>query len=191
MTRAVALVLLAFLIAIGGGAGTLYLALERPIADPGRGWLPYPGNGSSDADPYQRAQIALRGILPLGRSEGLAFIARHDATGASFKANCSYVLEGPMPVARFWTLFAANTDLRPLAPKGARPAAIHSLQTLHSEDGSVSVNIGRAAQSGNWLSTGDAESWTLVLTLYDTPTAGGLALGTVSLPTIRRSACDG
>ena len=72
MTRTVALVLLALLIAIGGGAGTLYLALERPIADPGRGWLPYPGNGSSDADPYQRAQIALRGILPLGRSEGLA-----------------------------------------------------------------------------------------------------------------------
>ncbi|MBE7183637.1 MAG: DUF1214 domain-containing protein [Methylobacterium mesophilicum] len=190
MTRTVALVIVALAIAIGGGAGTLYLALERPIADPGRGWLPYPGNGSGDADPYERAQIALRGILPLGRSEGLAFIARHDAAGAPFSARCAYVMEGPMPAARFWTLFAADPALNPVPPRGARPAALQSLQTLHRGDGTVSVAIGRAAQSGNWLSTGDAESWTLVLTLYDTPTAGGLALGTVTLPTVRRSGCD-
>src|SRR5262245_13147218 len=100
MFRTVLLTLATLAIAIGGGAGSVWYALN---AQEGVGavtigsWTAYPDMGAPDADPYSKARQARLGLLPLGRAEGLAFIATRDAAGAPLSTQCSYLIEGSTP----------------------------------------------------------------------------------------------
>ena len=78
MLRTVLLTLATLAIAIGGGAASVWYALEL---QEGVGavtigsWTAYPDIGAPDADPYSKARAAREGLLALGRAEGLAFVA--------------------------------------------------------------------------------------------------------------------
>ena len=67
-------------------------------------WQGAPRDGTFDVDPYTLAADERSGVLPLGVAEGLSFVARTDSEGRAFAASCDYVVKGPMPQARFWTL---------------------------------------------------------------------------------------
>ena len=56
--------------------------------------------GSTSADAYTRARIALGALLALDRRETLYYIARSDERGESLRADCRYRLSGPAPAAR-------------------------------------------------------------------------------------------
>src|SRR5262245_18834658 len=115
MIRTVLLILVTLAIAIGGGAASVWYALE---AQEGVGavrigsWTAYPTMGAPDADPYSKARAARQGLLALGRAEGVAFFAAHDASGMLLSRNCSYLIEGSTPPARFWTFYVADRSLR-------------------------------------------------------------------------------
>lgn len=131
-------------------------------------WTAWPSVGGADIDPYARAVVARSGEAPLGRDQGLVFIAAEDSTGAPLDGACDYSIADPIPAARFWTLSLA-------APNGAlidNPTGRYgfsSADVLRREGGAFTIAVARNARPGNWLSPGDAHNFVLVLRLYDTP----------------------
>jgi len=179
-------------VAIGGGTTSVWLMLSAQDgigALTVGGWTAYPTIGTPDTDPYSKARIARDGLLPLGRAEGLAFIADRDSAGAGLRRDCDYRVEGTTPTARFWTLAAADETFVALDSRG-RAAAVQSQQVLRRADNSFAVGVGPRPVPGNWIRTGGVGPLVLVLTLYDTPVTGASGLDALQLPQVLRTACD-
>lgn len=187
MLRSALLAVVTLAIAIGGGAASAWWMLEHGL--PARGWVAHANPAAADDNPYVRAQLSRSGALTLGRAEGLSFIARTDSAGEPLSANCDYRLEGPLPTARFWTLWAGDPALAPLPGRGRRPSALHSQQTLRTVDGGMRIAVSSRPQPGNWLLVGAPGPFALGLTLYDTPAAGFQGAAPPALPEIVRAAC--
>jgi len=192
MIQRIIFFLIVIAIAIGGGTASVWYVLvakEGIAALTVGGWTAYPTMGTPNADPYSKARIARDGLLPLGRAEGLAFIADRDSAGNGLSRNCDYRVEGVTPTARFWTLAAADDRLEPLGHAG-RPSAVHSQQILRRPDNSFAVAVGPHAAPGNWMRIDGDGPLSLVLTLYDTPITGASGLEVFELPQVLKAGCD-
>jgi hypothetical protein len=182
MLKRAVLTLIALVIAIGGGAASVWYALH---IQKGAGaitigtWTAFPDIGTPEADPYTNARVAREGVLALGRAEGLAFVAEHDSGGKPLARECVYRLEGQLPIARFWTLYAADQSLD-----------LQSHQVLRETDNSVRIMASSRPAPGNWLLTAGSGPMYFVLTFYDTPIASSTGLSGIELPRIVRSGCD-
>lgn len=184
--------LVAIAVAIGGGTASVWYVLQAQEgvgALTVGGWTAFPSIGTPDADPYAKARIARDGVLPLGRAEGLAFIADRDSAGNRLRRECDYRIEGVTPTARFWTLFAADETLVALGDGGG-VAAVQSRQILRKADNSFTVAVGPHPMQGNWVRVGGVGPLAIVLTLYDTPVTGGSGLSAFELPQVLRAGCD-
>ncbi len=192
MIQRTVFILIVIAIAIGGGTASVWYVLR---AQEGIGaltvgdWTAFPAIGTPEADPYAKARIARDGILPLGRAEGLAFIAERDSAGNRLRRDCDYRVEGVTPTARFWTLVAADETLAAL-DHGGRASAVQSRQILRKADNSFAIAVGPHPAAGNWIRIDGAGPLALVLTLYDTPVTGGSGLGEFELPQVLRAGCD-
>ncbi|MDH6230075.1 hypothetical protein M2281_000647 [Mesorhizobium soli] len=187
------LVALTLAIAIGGGTASVWYALQIPDAIGAVSigeWTAFPDIGTSDADPYSKAKVSREGVLALGRAEGLSFIAQRDASGAELRRGCSYTIEGTVPPARFWTLYAADETMSVIAGPEGRAPALHSYEMLRQPDNSVSISVGRHPAPGNWLAVSGGGKMFFVLTLYDTTIASSTGITNVELPHIVKVACD-
>lgn len=193
MLKSTFLTALTLAIAVAGGAGSVWLALER---DFGFGtitigsWTAFPYHGTSDADPYARARFSREADLVLGRGEGLVFTARLDDQGRPLSTDCRYAIRGSLPPARFWTLHARDAFNRIIAIEGGRSPALHSLALLREQDNSVAIIVGQHIAPGNWLALTDSGEFSLVLSLYDTAMTSSARIEEVDLPEIRREACE-
>ncbi|MCD7059436.1 DUF1214 domain-containing protein [Pelagibacterium xiamenense] len=177
-------------VALGVGFGTSYYALTDGRLfgairiGPWAGWSEI---GTENPDPYSRAYLARTGLLQLGKSEGIRFVARTDSEGDRLERACSYAVTGQTPGATFWTLLAAD-------PEGATIAAAPGLSHFHSErivydpDG-VTLNFGPQMMPGNWLPTNETGPFTFVMTLYDAAGLAGGGSNVSTLPAIERVAC--
>jgi len=180
-------------VAIGGGAASVWFALQ---AREGVGavtvgnWTAYPDSGTPDSDPYSRARIAREGILALGRAEGLAFVAQRDSNGDALRRDCRYTIEGTVPPARFWTLYAADEVNAAIATGTRRANALNSFQVLHQPDSSLAISVSGRPSPGNWLRVTGTGPMTFVLTLYDTPIASSTGVSDVELPQVLKAGCD-
>jgi len=130
-------------------------------------WKAWPHLGEAEIDPYARASVARRGLAPLGRSEGLAFLAQSDSFGAPLEGRCDYRLSGAPPAARFWTIGLTTPSGAPLANATLR-YAFTSSEVLRRDGGDFEIIVAREARPGNWLSPGDARAFAVTLRLYDT-----------------------
>ncbi|CAN7284803.1 DUF1214 domain-containing protein [Aminobacter sp. LjRoot7] len=187
------LIVLALAVAVGGGAASVGMVLnsQEGIGAVSVGpWTAFPDIGTPEADPYSKARVARDGVLALGRAEGLSFVADRDSAGVTLKSECSYRIEGSLPVARFWTLYA--TDRAHIALKSGirRDAMLHSLEVLRQPDNSISVSVGTRPEPGNWLAVGGVGAMNLVLTFYDTPIASSTGLSGIEMPRIVRVQCN-
>lgn len=131
-------------------------------------WSVWPGSGTLEADPYQRARFARTGQIPLAAAEGMLFLARTDDSGRRLSRDCRYDLSGPVPQARFWTLDALGEDGFPL-DNSAKRFAFTSSDLLRQADGRFAIALSPQARPGNWLPLTGHGAFTLVLRLYDTP----------------------
>lgn len=155
-----ALGLLATIVSLNSGYG--FSALR---AGP---WTAWPSVGGAGVDPYARAAVARSGEAPLGRDQGLAFVASDDSSGESLRGDCQYSIIDPLPTARFWTLSLATPD-GALIDNPAGRYGFSSVDVLRREGGAFSIAVSRNVRAGNWLSPGDARRFVVVLRLYDTP----------------------
>ena len=152
-------------------------------------WTGFPKSGASDADPYARAVVSRTGEIPLGLAEGLTFIARADEGGAKLDPHCDYVVHGPMPVARDWTVTLMDPH-GALIDNAAKQYGFTSAALLRGENGLFTITISRAARPGNWLPLDEAKEFEIVLNLYDTPvSATATALAATTMPSITRGRC--
>ncbi len=151
-------------------------------------WLAWPKNGAANSDPYARAGLAYSGEIPLGASEGVAFVASRDSAGRPFDPNCDYSVGGETPQARYWTLTVMTPSGR-LVDNPAERNGFTSSEILRSADGGFSIALSHNARPGNWLPLGSA-SFILVLRLYETEfSAATEAFDASTLPNIARGAC--
>jgi len=193
MLKNIFLVALTLAIAIGGGAASVWyvLNLQNGIGAVTIGdWTAFPDLGTPDTDPYSKARVAREGILTLGRAEGLAFVAEHDSAGAELRRGCSYAVEGTVPPARFWTIYAADDKMNVITGQKERAPALHSYELLRQQDNSVSISVGRHPAPGNWLAVEGSGKMFLVLTLYDTTIASSTGVADLQLPRITKAGCD-
>ncbi|APX69335.1 MULTISPECIES: DUF1214 domain-containing protein [unclassified Brucella] len=154
-------------------------------------WRAYPAAGTPDADPYSKARAARKAYLPLGTTEGLPFYAQRDSAGRELRRGCTYRLSGFTPPARFWTLYPATPDLKPIAPREGLQSALHSRAVLYEKDGSLSITISPDASPGNWLPVEGQGNFVLVMTLYDTPAGSSSGLSDLVMPSLVRIANQG
>ena len=156
------------------------------VAGPWRGAL---REGSGEVDPYALAANARSGLLPLGAAEGLSFIADTDSKGGALSGLCDYVVTGSIPPTRFWTLSLLTPDGFPIANPASR-YGFTSADVLRTNDDPILINVSAEARSGNWLPTGHARQYVLMLRLYDTGLSTvGAVLDAAAMPTIRRLGC--
>ena len=153
-------------------------------------WVAFPRSGSPEIDPYARAIAARTGEVPLGNGEGITFVAAKDSSGAALSASCSYVVAGQTPQARFWTL-TLFTPQGALVANPANRTGFTSSEILRAQDGSFEIAVSPNARPGNWLPTGDAARFVLVLNLLDTNvSATPASLEALPMPAIKREACS-
>lgn len=153
-------------------------------------WTAWPRAGSREADPYARAALSRTGEVPLDLTEGLTFFARADSAGADLSQRCRYVIAGPVPPARYWTLTVTNSE-GALVANTAQRYGFTSAEILRDERGAFSIILSRTARAGNWLPWGGSGAPMLVLRLYDTPvSAAAGALGADALPAIVKEGCS-
>ena len=153
-------------------------------------WRSTPRDGSGDIDPYALAANARAGLLPLGTAEGLTFLATTDDAGQTLGGRCDYVVHGPMPPARYWTLSLLDGKGFPIA-NAANRYVFTSSEVIRLGDESVTISVSPQARSGNWLPVGAVGSFTLMLRLYDTSlsTTGRTTFENVKMPSIKRTLC--
>ena len=98
--------------ALGAGSAwtvlrSSWLAQSVPVGP----WVTSTLAGSTDADMYTRARVALDGLLALGRDETMYYVARTDTAGRRLRSACSYRVQGTAPDARWWSITAYADDM--------------------------------------------------------------------------------
>jgi hypothetical protein len=182
-----------FLIAAAVGLGATWLTLTRGVAFGSLNigaWTAWPKSGSVDIDPYARANIARTGELPTGIGDGVAFYASSDDARNSFDGRCTFTVSGMTPVARYWTITLYNPEGKLVANTIDRHS-FTSDEIVRDSDGGFAITVAPLARPGNWLPTGGADKFVLVLRLYDTPI--GVSTGTTKegpMPAIVRKGCS-
>ncbi len=189
--KTVAVFLAGVACAIGLGLWTAWLAVRSPAPidtiEIGA-WQAWPNAGTADADPYSRARLARTGEIPLGSGEGLTLLALTDDAGDPLTHSCDYRIVGQTPPARLWTVALEDPDGRVVdGVDGA--AALGSDTLLRATDGSFEITLSAEPQTGNWISTKNAERFRIVVRLYDTTARTGTELTTLSMPRIARDSC--
>lgn len=165
---------------------TLDQANRNVVAGP---WHAEAAQGAGEIDPYALAANARSGLLPLGAAEGLSFVASSDTKGGALSGRCEYAITGPVPPTRFWTLSLLTPDGFPVANAAAR-TGFTSAELLRMADEPFEITVAPEARSGNWLPTGGARQYVLMLRLYDTGLSTvGTVLEAAAMPKIRRVAC--
>lgn len=151
-------------------------------------WTAWPEVGGTGIDPYARAVVSRSGEAPLGREQGLAFVARADSDGAALDGRCEYRIVDPLPAARLWTIGLA-TPAGALIVNPTGRFGYTSREILRHEGGAFDIAVAREARPGNWLSPGEAREFVLVLRLYDTALDVEARQDAASFPKIVKLGC--
>ena len=142
--------------------------------------------GSTSADMYTRAYVAVTGLFALNPSEAIYFSASVDDAGRPLRAQCSYRVEGLSVPARWWSI-TAYADDNFLIPNTANRFS-YNMGNLDVSGGKrFSISAAPTEQPGNWLPTGtNGKGFTLLLRLYNASPETIASLRTLSLPSILR-----
>lgn len=164
----------------GAGVGTVMVGA----------WQLAPQIGTPAINPYQRAALARSAAVPMSAGQGVALTASRDDAGKKLNRRCSYVVSGPVPRARFWTLGALDAQGFPIANAADR-YAFTSESLLRDESGAVAIAVSPEPQPGNWLPLGGDGPFTLTLRLYDSAIQGlgRRELSVLKGPSIRTADC--
>ncbi len=183
---------IAMIVGIISGLGLTWLASAGAI---GFGtvqigaWTAWPKSGTPEADPYSRAMYARAGELPLGSTDGIAFVASADDDGRPLNGRCDIHIAGRLPVARFWTLTIYDSQGRLIENAAAR-YGFTSAEVLWKPDASIEIVLAPRARSGNWIPTSGRESISAVFRFYDAPIGlGGRTASALEMPSVWQEFC--
>ncbi len=152
-------------------------------------WSAWPFLGGSEVDPYTAARSTVDGVIPLGAAEGLAFETLNDEKGRALRRECSYILFGNTPAARFWTLTAYDLSGGVIIDQNGKASAVYSGNLVRTTDAGMSVTISDQPSSGNWMNLAGEGDFKFVLRLYDTPITSSAGLSDPEMPQLQRLEC--
>lgn len=191
------MVVLCFAAFVGGY--TAWQALQRDqfaLAINLGQWRAYLPTRTGDVPPYEKARLALYTQAQLGYGEGLRFIATKDDQGRALNRHCRYILQGPAPKARVFTLFAADLDGLHLKVDNGAADFLHTQSIGYSTDSAMRVSVGALITAGDWIyvpkpEPGQDEQYQLVLSLYNTSIGAVSDATKAELPVLTRLNCEG
>lgn len=185
--------LLAFAVAASVGLGSTLYALHEgtPFGSFSVGpWTAWPRSGTADIDPYARALVARSGELPMGAGDGIAFFATKDDDGTALDGRCDVVVAGVTPQARYWTLTLYDTNGY-LIGNSLKRHGFTSQEVIRKSDGAIDISVAPRARAGNWLPTGGAERYMLVMRFYDSPIGVASSTGRETpMPSVKVRSCS-
>ncbi len=177
-------------VAGGVGYGSAWTMIEHGSRASMRSegpWMHWTMLGRTDADPYARAHVARKGLLPIASNFETSYRADVDSSGARLSSSCEYslVIEGAQ--GGFWSI-AAYSNKGLLVPNAADRYAFNSWTATKELDGRALITLARDARPGNWLPIGGGSQINLVLTVANTAEQGTPAQ-LKRLPEIERHGC--
>jgi len=166
--RATALAL--YLLAVACGLGSAWWVLRKApwsahVIQVGP-WQGSTLTGSTEADMYTRARVAIEGLLALGRDETMYYVARTDSSGQPLRSRCSYRVQGPPPKARWWSITAYADDYF-LFDAPNRQYSLNGTTARLDARGWFELQTGQQPDASvHWLPTPGDRGLVLTLRLY-------------------------
>lgn len=182
-----ALVIVAIVVGVAA-AKPVALHVARHLAVHDGPWQTWAGTGSSHANIYTRAAVALAGLYALTPREAIYYTAFTDSAGRPLDGHCDYRIAGTAPPARWWSLTLYGAD-NYLVPNAAHRYS-WSGRTLGVATG-VAFEIAVSARDAgaHWLPAPARGHYSLTLRLYrPAPSVQARPAATV-LPRITREHC--
>ena len=170
--RRVAVAALLYLSAVALGLGSAWWVLKKApwlnqTLQVGA-WKANLRAGSSDADLYTRASIAVNALLALGRDETMYFVASTDDDGRALRTTCSYRISGTPPKSRSWSITAYADDMF-LFDAPNKHYSLNGTTAQFDAQGNFSFVLGPSDPKGNefWVPTVGHGGAVLTLRLYN------------------------
>lgn len=151
-------------------------------------WRTSATTGSADANPYERAAVALAGLYALTREEAIYYTAFTDSTGEPLRGECRYRVRGTPPPARWWSITVYGAD-HFLIPNTAGVYARNASSLPLAADGRYTLALSSTATADNGLPTPASGAFSLTLRLYNPAPEVSAQLATLALPSIEREHC--
>jgi hypothetical protein len=151
-------------------------------------WTAWPRATDARIDPYTRAHHVSYGLVPSNRFDTVEFEAQVDDAGRALDASCSYLVSGPMPQTRWWSVAALSSANQAGAVDEPRQGLV-SRQLVFEPDQSFRINVSRELQAGNWLRPPETGRIVLLIRLYTPDSAVLRNPLTAELPSIERLVC--
>jgi hypothetical protein len=151
------------------GVTSAYVAVEwggsRAVYHVGP-WTVDTSMGSPRADLYSRARTSLHALMALEKKETLYYIATHDSSGALLRGDCTYLVAGEDPAARWWSITAYGAD-HYLVPNDANVFSFSKTTVGRRETGDFLIRVSAQQKPGNWLPVRAGDAFDLTLRLYN------------------------
>ena len=152
-------------------------------------WVFVPRIGAVDIDPYRRAHLFYEGELALASGEGFTLRATQDSEDRPLDGSCRYLLTGPAPTARFWTLVLNAPDGSTFSHPTER-TSFTSAELIRVHDKPFSIAIGPEPMAGNWLPSRKNQPFVLNFRFYEPPlSATATVLEPRMVPNLVRGDC--
>mgnify|MGYP001612849531 CR=1 FL=1 len=151
-------------------------------------WTTSNNTGSSDANPWERAAIAIAGLYALSRDEAIYFTAFTDSSGNKLRGDCRYRVRGAAPSARWWSLTLYGAD-HYLVPNSADVYAQSPASLPPMVDGRFDIAVAPNVTGPATLPSPASGAFSLTLRLYNPPTEVLGQLPALALPEIQREGC--
>jgi len=151
-------------------------------------WVSWPTAGTRSSSPYVRAHYLLNNRLPVSQFEINELEARVDDKGEELDGNCTYLISGRTPKARWWSLYTFSTESE-AGPAFPKRAGTNSQQIIYQPDGSFKIKLSLEPQSGNWLVPVATKDLVIVLRFYNPGRNVTDQFGFDNLPKITRGNC--
>jgi len=184
-------ILLTILLSLIFGILSIYATLKigaRNLQVKNGPWRTDPLIGSRDAGLYTRLLISLGGTLALNKSEAIYYTADTDDEGNPLKTRCSYRISGGSLASRWWSITLYGEDMYLVKNDPERYS--YNPKTLKwDKDGKYAIYLSQKEKSGNWLPTGEGDSFNLLLRLYRPKPEVLEKLHSIELPKIIRENC--
>jgi hypothetical protein len=144
--------------------------------------------GSTRANMYTRARVALYALFALDKKETLYYIAGRDGAGETLSGDCTYVVEGDDLAARWWSVTAYGPDSF-LIPNVAGVYSFSKTTVKREADGHYVVRVSAERQEGNWLPVKAGETFDLTARFYNPDPSVYRDPAATKLPTITKESC--
>jgi hypothetical protein len=143
--------------------------------------------GSNEGSMYQRASVAVHGLLALNRNETIYYTASTDSAGAALSGACRYVVTGRDPNARWWSITAYGADDY-LIPNPAGRYSVSINGVIRGDGGIFGIAVTKNGSGANWIPPGDGP-FSLTLRLYNPDPKVVADPAHAALPTIEKEGC--